>query len=94
MSNKLREKVARAVRAQRFIRTARASSVEGMDPPTEEEMLDADAAIAAVTEAMWEPTEKMKDAYYNEEERAELSGLTARQAWQAMLFAFEGQTNE
>lgn len=52
------ERVAMAMRARRFERTGRTSTVQKMDPPTENELDDARAAI----QAMREPANDMCNA--------------------------------
>jgi hypothetical protein len=58
----LREAIAIGVRSEKFTRSGRSSSIDDMDPPTENELLDADAAIAAFRECVMRPSEAMLEA--------------------------------
>lgn len=63
------ERVARAVRRNRFIRTRRIASFDGTVPPTDEELDDARAAI----DAMREPPQEMLDAATSKSEERMIS---------------------
>jgi hypothetical protein len=58
MKSEMVERVARAVRKNRFVRTRREGSFDETVPPTEQELDDARAAIAA----MREPAETVMNA--------------------------------
>lgn len=80
--SELREKVARAI-AIRNYPSGTPSDIEDM---AEGFMGDADAAIAAVLEAMQEPSSHMLLAVYGDDDF--WNEATATQLWQAMLAAF------
>jgi hypothetical protein len=83
MSESMVERVARAVRRNKFVRTRRIASFDETVPPTDEEIDDARAAIAA----MREPTPEMSEAAF----QIEASGYSQRTlleaGWRAMIDA-------
>ena len=95
----LREAVARAQRRSRFERMNILSAYDATLPMKEEDLLEVDAAIAAVLEAMGEPSEGMVVqgdheilAVLNDHTFALKEPTVAHRCWSAMLAAFRGET--
>ncbi len=73
------ERVARAVRMNRFVRTRRSAAFDETVPPTDLELDDARAAIAE----MIEPTQGMMDVFYTLPCWGD--GPEARDTWRVMV---------